>query len=199
MTMKKTTTNSPTQMPEDEKQRQNSSLYTRARPKRKQRARLTIRDAEDMAQLAAMRLTESESCAKLDIPVSTWRAWRARHNNEDIFTQIFERIKGERIAAHLQNIEKFSEKDWRASECYLEKTQPSRFASRALAFPQENVTFNVHNDNRVLLLAVEAIYGKEALPAHKQPKALPEPTPEAANMSAADFVKKLKPAGNPKP
>lgn len=183
--------NSASETPESGKQRQTPPVYRRV--KRKVRARLTIRDAEDMAQLAAMRLTESESCAKLDIPVRTWRDWKARHNHEEIFTQIFERIKGERIAAHLKNIEKFSEKDWRASECYLEKTQPSRFASRALAFPESAATtVNVHN-NFLFNLAAQTIYGGDAVkslpaPTRKEPEALPERTPEAATANVAALL-----------
>jgi hypothetical protein len=178
------------QKPEDEKQRPDSSALSRVTPKRKLRARLTCRDAEDMASLIAMRLSETEACAKLNIPRRTWVDWKARHQED--FAVVLDRIKGERIAAHLKNIENFSAKDWRASECYLEKTEPSRFASRALAFPQEpSTTINVHN-NFLMMLAAERIYGKDALkPPAPAPKALPEPQQAALKDNVATMLEVL--------
>jgi hypothetical protein len=182
----------------EQNQRQTSPAYPRVRAKRKVRARLTLRDAEDFAQLAAMRLSEAECCATLNIPVRTWRDWKARHNHEEVFREIFDRIRGERITAHLQNIAKFSEKDWRASECYLEKTEPGRFASRALAFPEQpqvNVTVNA-----LYIEASRRVYGEPALkPPAPTCKALPAPTPEEMNASVKDYVDTLKPAGPLKP
>jgi hypothetical protein len=100
------------------------------RPTRRGR-RLTLDDARDVAALCAKRASEAEACALLGIPVSTWHHWKAKMRNSEQFREILDAIKGGKIKSHLENIESFSAKDWRASECYLEKTIPDRFSNKA--------------------------------------------------------------------
>ena len=95
--------------------------------------RLTLDDAVAVASLCAKRASEREACAHLGISYSTWAHYKSKNSNAEQFTEILDAIKGAKIAAHLENIELASKKDWRASECYLEKTMPDRFSNRAAA------------------------------------------------------------------
>jgi hypothetical protein len=119
--------NSPSQLPDTGKL---THLPTRATLKRRG-LRLTLDDARAVAALCAKRASEAEACAVLGIPVSTWHHWKAKMRNSEQFREILDGIKGAKIEAHLANIESFSAKDWRASECYLEKTIPDRFSGKA--------------------------------------------------------------------
>ncbi len=102
-----------------------------------QKPPLSIKDARHVALLCAQRASEKEACAVLNIPYATWMGWKSRHRHAEEFVEILDGIRGAKIEAHLSNIEKFSQKDWRASECYLEKTMPERFSAKAVLI--ENV------------------------------------------------------------
>jgi hypothetical protein len=93
--------------------------------------RLTRADAEAIAMMVAKRANEREACAELGIPYSTWNHWKAKPHNAEKYAVVLDRIRGAKIKSHLENIESFSAKDWRASECYLEKTIPDRFSNKA--------------------------------------------------------------------
>jgi hypothetical protein len=150
-----------------------------------------------MAQLQGMRLSEAESCAVLNIPVRSWRDHLARNRNNEIFQEKVNRIKGERIAAHLQNIAKFSEKDWRASECYLEKVEPARFSSR---LAPEHLTINNNQNVEFLTQIAVAVYGdtKPKLPAKDTPQSFQDANTGVQKLLAAVPLK-LDRDGNPLP
>jgi hypothetical protein len=93
--------------------------------------KLTLADAEAIAALVAKRANEREACAVLGIPYSTWMHWKAKPHNADRFAEVLDAINGGKIKSHLENIEGFSKKDWRASEAYLAMTMPSKFSGKA--------------------------------------------------------------------
>ncbi len=127
-------------------------LPTRTTPQRRGK-RLCLADARDVAALCAKRANEGEACAVLGIPYSTWMHWKAKARNSEQFREIIDSIKGAKIKAHLDNIESFSAKDWRASECYLEKTIPDRFSNKA-------ATVEITNNAPSIL---QLVGGEEAL------------------------------------
>jgi len=129
---------------------------------------LTLADAEAIASLCAKRASESEACAVLGISRSTWGHWKAKPKNAEKFEGVLSRIRGEKIKAHLDNIEEFSKKDWRASEAYLEKVMPDRYSNRALietSPPAVQVNVSLFADRAAL------VYGGQA----GQPAAIGQP------------------------
>jgi hypothetical protein len=159
-----------------------AQLPTRAR---RRGCRLTLGDARDVAALCAKRCSEAEACATLGIPISSWHHWKARVRNSDEFREILDAIRGAKIQAHLDNIEKASQKDWRASECYLEKTIPDRFA-RSAASVEINAPVGAIDDatlNKVLAMfkAEKAKQTKAIeIAASVEPKQLPDAKPKNA-------------------
>jgi len=125
----KTTKQTPPHATEQGQQAGNTSQpLTRATHRK---PRLTLKDAEAVAALCAKRASEKEACAFLAIPYSTWAHYKSKNRNAEAFSKVVDSIRAAKIQAHLSNIESFSAKDWRASECYLEKTIPDRFSNRA--------------------------------------------------------------------
>jgi hypothetical protein len=116
----------------------NSKVTPFPTPAKRRRHRLTLADAEAIAALVAKRANEREACAVLGIPYSTWSHWKAKPHNAEQFAVVLDRINGEKIKSHLENIDGFSKKDWRASEAYLSLTMPSKFSSKA-------ATVEIHN------------------------------------------------------
>lgn len=137
--------------------------------------RLTLADARDVAALCAKRASEREACAHLGIPYSTWAHYKSKHRNAEAFAQIVDAIKGAKIESHMANIEAASKKDWRASECYLEKTIPDRFSSKAAA-----VEINTGNQSTIMIAAggegavmkmLDTIYAEQAKQGQVAPSA----------------------------
>jgi hypothetical protein len=155
--------NTPSETPDTSKSAQ---PLTRVR---RRGHKLTLADAEAIAALVAKRANEREACAVLEIPYSTWMHWKAKPHNAEKFSVVLDRIRGAKLDAHLDNIEKFSKDDFRASIAYLEKTMPEKYSSRA-------ATIEVHNhapqltdaqmDTIILLYQKQKVI--ESAPAPKQ-------------------------------
>ena len=140
-----------------------------------------------MAALCARRASEREACAHLGIPYSTWAHYKSKHRNAEAFSLIVDAIKGAKIESHLANIEAASKKDWRASECYLEKTIPDRFSSKALVeinTGQESTLIAVGGEANlrkyVAIFADEAKAKQQAKQGQIQPPAAPKQIAPAA-------------------
>jgi hypothetical protein len=143
--------NSPNQPPDTRKEGTNPHVLSRAR---KQRHYLTLADAESVATLVALRASETEACAALNIPRSTWAHWKQKHAVQ--FDEMFQRIRGLKLEAHLKNVEAFAAKDWRASIAYLEKTMPEKYSTKIeVAAPTSPPSVSVN----VLLSLKEKAYG----------------------------------------
>lgn len=145
------------------------------RPVRRRGRKLVLADIEGIAALVGKRASEREACAVLGIPYSTWQHFKAKAHNSVRFEEVLQRIRGEKIKGHLENIEAHAAKDWRASEAYLEKVMPERFSKRATVEPAPAVLINV----AVIREAIRRAYAGEDLPKPKAApvKELPAPGP----------------------
>ena len=167
--MKTTKTNqpkTPEQTPDTGKATHDS---TRAKPGavavKRRGHKLTLADAENIAALVALRASESQACAVLGIPYSTWAHWKAKPHNAAQFAEVLQRINGEKIKGHMANIEKFSEKDWRASEAYLTLTMPEKYSKKAVlvevnTVSQSPIIIGAGGETAVMKM-LDAIYAKQ--------------------------------------
>lgn len=129
--------------------------------KRRRNHRLTRADAEQVCDLIVLKANEREACAALGIPYSSWNHFKQRPQNAAMLEGIKDRIRGAKLKAHLDNVEQFSKKDWRASIAYLEKVLPEKYSSKI------EVTGTVPQQPPILVNVV--------LDSFK--RLLPEPTP----------------------
>lgn len=118
------------------------------------RARLTVEDAENIAQIVAKRVTETGACAILGIKFATWAQWKMRNANK--FDELLARIKEQQIYGHMQAIEAAQVKDWRASDRLLQIKAPERFGAKGE--PQQ-VNVSVVAEP-TLLRALQSAYGQ---------------------------------------
>lgn len=98
--------------------------------KRRRNHRLTRADAEQVCDLIVLKANEREACAALGIPYSSWNHFKQRPQNASMLEGIKDRIRCAKLKAHLDNVEQFSKKDWRASIAYLEKVLPEKYSSK---------------------------------------------------------------------
>jgi hypothetical protein len=128
---------------------------------RRRGRRLTAQDAREVAALCALRASEVEACATLNIPISSWKHWKGRAKNNAEYDDILNALRAAKIKGHLENVEKFSAKDWRASIAYLEKCLPERYSSAAERKSVEvNVSYNPSLHVQVDIPAALAAYRK---------------------------------------
>ena len=132
--------------------------------------------------MTAKGLNETEACAMLGIRRETWYAWK--HDNVSVYSDIFTRIRGNRINNLLGKIELASaggddamgrpvRQDWRAAHTLLAITEPARFAANGGQGQAAPVTVNV----AILPELSQRIYSTAtppALAASRPAKALPE-------------------------
>ena len=105
----------------------------------KRRARcITWQDAEAIASQVAKRLTETEACLNLNIPVKLWFQFKDRNGNRPKVEELLTRMRAGQIKAHLENIElaetgsgPHARADWRASHALLAMKSPERFGTQA--------------------------------------------------------------------
>lgn len=122
-------------------------------PTRARGHRVTLADVEAIAELCAERLNERESCARLGIPYKTWMNWKTRHRNNQCYDEVLTRIRANKLAANLQNIQqaakgdgKHQRADWRASSWLLEHALATdgRFSDRVIVEQGDRVqTYNI--------------------------------------------------------
>ena len=92
--------------------------------------RITLADVEEMAKLMAKRITETGACLIIGIKPETWFTFKSRGNNNSKFSNILARVRESQLKSHLENIEAFQIKDWRASHALLQLKAPERFGAQ---------------------------------------------------------------------
>lgn len=150
--------------------------------KRRRNHRLTRADAEQICDLIVLRANEREACAALGIPYSSWNHFKTRPANAEMLEDIKNRIRGAKLKAHLDNVERFSKKDWRASIAYLEKVLPEKYSSKievtASPVPPATVNLTILNQTFERLLPVPQPKELTAKPPAQLPPANPDETPK---------------------
>lgn len=104
-----------------------SEPITSPKARKPRRLRIGPIEIRRMGELLAQRLSESEACATLGIAPRSWFRWKCRQRNGGKFAALLDGIMGQKIAAHLDNIDAKSAKDWRASAYILSVTDANRF------------------------------------------------------------------------
>ena len=114
----------------------------------KRARKLSMGDAEAIASLVATRkLLENEACLSLGIQYKQWLQWKSRHKHGATFESLITRMKADKLAGLLDNIENVSngigvkQRDWRAGAWIAERLAPERFALNQA--PAINQTANV--------------------------------------------------------
>jgi len=136
----------------------------------------TIHDAEAIAELTAKGLNESEACSRLQLKKESWFNWK--HRNPDKSSELITRIRANRLANLLGEIETAAKgdaergirHDWRAADRLLAITSPERFGrtqESAPPAPMVNIA--------VLDSLSRLVYSVDSPPA--QPMALPAAEP----------------------
>lgn len=119
-----------------------------------QRRKITKQDLVAMAQLLAKRLTETGSCMMLGIKPSTWFKWKLKPHNQARFENMLIHVRESQLAGHLNNIESFQIKDWRASEALLRLKDPQRFGQRTEHSGEIKHTVGLSDDAMLRLIAM---------------------------------------------
>ena len=94
------------------------------------RRKITHADVQEMARLMAKRITETGAALIIGIKPETWFHFKAKPKNQAKFEQILMHVREAQLEGHLDNIERFQIKDWRASEALLRLKSPERFGQR---------------------------------------------------------------------
>ncbi|MDE2097587.1 MAG: hypothetical protein KGL39_10100 [Patescibacteria group bacterium] len=94
------------------------------------RRKITIEDVEAIAEMMAKRITETGACLILGIKPESWFHFKQRAKNENKFAQLLTRAREAQLNSHLENIESFQVKDWRASHALLQLKAPDRFCQQ---------------------------------------------------------------------
>ena len=116
----------------------NKEHSARARPKR----RIDGATIAEIAKLCAKQLTESEACRQLGIKPRQWFNWKDKHNRAEMFAELLEAFRADRIDQLISRIEKSAEgeglkqPDWRAAQYLLSVVDRKRFSQSAPANEQ---------------------------------------------------------------
>lgn len=104
---------------------------------KKRKLRIGEAEIRGMGELLAQRLTETEACGVLGLAPRSWFRWKQRQRNGGRFAALLEAITGQKIAAHIANIEAgavgagpHKRADWRASKAVLEIVAPTRYGTQ---------------------------------------------------------------------
>lgn len=138
-----TTATEPPQMTQDASEQEKPTKTALVRTKRR---KLNDHDLKAMADLAAMRLNDLESCAVLGISINQWTRWLNRRKNKDNFDLEVARLRGNGIKMSMETLLEAGKRenpktlqiDWRAHDKYLERLDRERFGP-----PSNNVQVNV--------------------------------------------------------
>jgi hypothetical protein len=101
-------------------------------PKRRAR-RITMQDAEAIAEQVSKRLTETEACYNLDIEPKRWWLFKQRHGVVPKFEALCTRMRAAKIQDCIDKVDKcgngegMKQPDWRAKAFLLQVIAPERF------------------------------------------------------------------------
>lgn len=104
--------------------------------------KITAHDVKLICNLVAKRITETGACLLVGIKPTQWFVWKQRAKNKAKFDTMLELIKESQVSGHIENIERFQVKDWRASHALLQIKAPERFGQREQS-SNTTVTVNV--------------------------------------------------------
>ena len=151
----------------------------------KRRRKLTIQDLEAIADcVATMKLTETEACLHLDIPVQQWQCWKSRAKHSVKFESLITRTRANHIAGLVGKIKNAGDDfeitlpngktvarrgDWRANAFILEKTAPQFAPVQQSAVPQVTVQIGIIHEQLKRVIGFEDIKTIDAKPSVKMP------------------------------
>jgi len=98
------------------------------------RRRITMQDAQAVADMVSHQLTESEAVLQLGIQPKVWFNWKNKAKRKDKFNDILSRLKGAYIQGNIEQIKKAASgrdgvrHDWRAADRLNSIIAPERFA-----------------------------------------------------------------------
>ena len=110
--------------------------------------KITMADAEAIAELVAYRLTETEACLHIGIEPARWWLWKNRKRNTPEFEKLTTRLRAAKLAGCLKEIGKAAtgadgiRHDWRAAKELMAMASPDRYGNAALGQPSANNTLN---------------------------------------------------------
>ena len=121
-------------------------------PKRRYR-RFNLRDVEDIAVLAAKRLTDTMACEILGINYDSFRVWKCKNKNDTLLTSAFNRARANQLKSHIENIEDAAigagvhskRPDWRASDALIKLKFPE-LAPQILTIPSPTLNLSTMTD-----------------------------------------------------
>jgi hypothetical protein len=179
-----------------QKQNHSNPITPQALPKTR-KLRIGEREIRAMGQLLAQRLSEAEACGCLGIEPRSWYKWRARQRNSGKFAALLDALTGQKIAAHLANIEAgatgtgpHKRADWRASQAILGIVAP-RYLPQQLPIPAPpQPSTSARTINIWLQAAHEQVAAEAAAKAIdcQEVKALPAPPLEAIRDEWTDVI-----------
>jgi hypothetical protein len=133
--------------------------------------RFVLRDLQDVATLAAKRMTDVQACQHLGINYFSFKSWVSKHRHEAKFAEILSHARADLLAFHIKNIEDAAvgagvhvKADWRASKAIVDHSFPE-LAPQVGAVDRQPIV-------NVLLMASAAkkIYDVEAKLIQDKPK-----------------------------
>ncbi len=120
-----------------------SSVSKQKRPYR----RFKLQDLEDVAALAAKRLTDTQACQHLGINYFSFKTWVSKNRHEAKFADILSRTRAAQLVDAIENIEDAAKgkgvhqkADWRASKALLDFKFPELINGRNHADASESRT-----------------------------------------------------------
>ena len=145
--------------------------------------RISWQDAEAIAQQVAKRLTESEAALNIGIDPKRWFRFKQRVLDQDKYDILLTRMRAAQIKAHIENIESFEAKDWRASDRLLQIKCPERFNDRQPQHHDHQPAINL----TLIMNTLEKVYAGQVMDADPV-KALPAPV-QATPAPAGDIAR----------
>jgi hypothetical protein len=92
--------------------------------------RISISDAQRIAECVARRMSESEGCRLIGLNPHSWRQWKRRNKHTEDFEAVVESIRAQKIDTCFQQIEAAAKTDWRAADRTLAHLDWQRYNDR---------------------------------------------------------------------
>ena len=153
-------------------------------PKRRAR-RITMQDAEAIAEQVAKRLTETEACYNLGIVPKSWYCFKQKHGREQQFAALCTRMRAAKIQDCIDKVDKcgngegMKQPDWRAKAFLLQVIAPERFNMSQNLQPQNQPSTTVISDfTKALAVAMQSLQPAKAEVIDVTPVKQIEDTPE---------------------